>query len=93
MQGIALVGVFLRIAPFAEEAELARETLLAAVGERLGRFFGKRGRAVVDANLELVAAAYEGVIDVSEAVGLPAGAEQSLTIVPKQTRSLIGATT
>jgi pyruvate-ferredoxin/flavodoxin oxidoreductase len=93
MQGIALVGVFLRIAPFAEEAELARETLLAAVGERLGRFFGKRGRAVVDANLELVAAAYEGVIDVSEGVGLPAGAEQSLTIVPKQTRSLIGATT
>ncbi len=60
MQGIALVGVFLRVAPFAAEAGLDREGLLAAVGERLGRFFGKRGQAVIDANLELVAAAYDG---------------------------------
>jgi pyruvate-ferredoxin/flavodoxin oxidoreductase len=92
MQGIALVGVFLRVAPFAAEAGLDREALLVAVGERLGRFFGKRGRSVVDANLDLVAAAYDGVIDVSDALGLPAGIERQVTVVPRQSTSVIGVT-
>jgi pyruvate-ferredoxin/flavodoxin oxidoreductase len=91
MQGIALVGVFLRVAPFAEEAGLDRAAVLAAVGERLGRFFGKRGRAVIDANLELVAAAYDGLIDVSEALRLPAGIERHVTVIPEASTSLIGA--
>jgi pyruvate-ferredoxin/flavodoxin oxidoreductase len=91
MQGIALVGVFLRVAPFAAEAGLDRPALLAAVGERLGRFFGKRGRAVVDANLELVAAAYDSLIDVSQALGLPVGVEHHVTVYTQPT-CLIGAT-
>jgi pyruvate-ferredoxin/flavodoxin oxidoreductase len=90
MQGVALVGVFLRVAPFASEAGMGRDALLLAVGDRLGRFFGKRGRAVVDANLELVAAAYDGVIDVSEALRLPAGVERHLTSISSHSWSLIG---
>jgi hypothetical protein len=90
MQGIALVGVFLRVTPFASEAGLGRDEVLTAVGDRLGRFFGKRGRAVVDANLELVTAAYDGVIDISEALGLPAGVERHLTTVRTEPKSLIG---
>jgi len=36
------------------------------------RFFGKRGDAVIDANLAMVAAAYDSLIDVSAAVtGVP----------------------
>jgi pyruvate-ferredoxin/flavodoxin oxidoreductase len=91
MQGIALVGVFLRVSPFAAEAGLDRQALLAAVGERLGRFFGKRGRAVIDANLELVAAAYDGLIDVSAELGLPAGIERGVTVIREESSSLIGA--
>ena len=68
MQGVALVGVFLRLAPFAAEAGLDREALLDAVRQRLGRFFGKRGAAVVEANLAVVAAAYDRVIDVTAAL-------------------------
>ncbi|HYL39807.1 MAG TPA: 2-oxoacid:acceptor oxidoreductase family protein, partial [Candidatus Binatus sp.] len=49
MQGVALVGVFLRVSPFAQRAGLDRDQLLMAVRERLGRFFGKRGGSVVDA--------------------------------------------
>ena len=56
----------------------------------MGRFFGKRGRAVVDANLELVGAAYDGVLDVSQALGLPAGVERHLTAVRIEPKSLIG---
>ena len=73
MQGVALVGVFLRVSPFAARAGLDREALLAAVRDRLGRFFGKRGGSVVDANLAVIAEAYDGLIDVSAALGLPTG--------------------
>ncbi|HEX5013509.1 MAG TPA: 2-oxoacid:acceptor oxidoreductase family protein [Candidatus Limnocylindrales bacterium] len=68
MQGVALVGVFLRVSPFARAAGLDRAALLEQVRARLGRFFGKRGSAVVDANLAIIAAAYDGLIDVSGAV-------------------------
>ena len=68
MQGVALVGVFLRVAPFAAEAKYNRERLMAEVRKRLGRFYGKRGAAVVDANLELIAEAYDSVIDVTAAL-------------------------
>jgi len=68
MQGVALVGVFLRVSPFAQRAGFDRERLLAATGAALSRFFKKRGAAVVDANLAVVREAYDGVIDVTGAV-------------------------
>jgi pyruvate-ferredoxin/flavodoxin oxidoreductase len=71
MQGVALVGVFLRVAPFAERAGLDRTSLLAAVRERLGRFFGKRGANVVEANMAVITRAYDELIDVTAAIGAP----------------------
>jgi pyruvate-ferredoxin/flavodoxin oxidoreductase len=68
MQGVALVGVFLRVSPFAAAAGYERDRLLSAVRERLGRFYGKRGTAVIEANLELIAEAYDTAIDVSAAL-------------------------
>jgi len=68
MQGVALVGVFLRVAPFAGRAGLDRTALLAAVRERLDRFYGKKGGVVVDANLAVIEAAYDHLVDVSGAV-------------------------
>jgi hypothetical protein len=46
-----------------------RAALLAAVRVQLGRFFGKRGGSVVDANLEVIAEAWDGLIDVTAAIG------------------------
>ncbi len=68
MQGVALVGVFLRLTPFAARAKLAGEPLMDAVRDRLTRFFGKRGERVVDANLAVIREAYDGVIDVTAAI-------------------------
>jgi pyruvate-ferredoxin/flavodoxin oxidoreductase len=65
MQGVALVGVFLRVAPFAAAAGMGRHRLLEAVGDRLGRFFGKRGANVVRANLAVIGEAWDGLIDVT----------------------------
>jgi len=68
MQGVALVGVFLRVSPFAARAGYDRDRLLDAVRGQLGRFFGKRGPSVVDANLEVIAEAWDGLIDVTGAI-------------------------
>jgi pyruvate-ferredoxin/flavodoxin oxidoreductase len=78
MQGVALVGVFLRVTPFAGEAGLGRDALMAEVAERLARFFGKRGNEILKANLAVIAAAYDEVIDVTGALvasSLPAPIE------------------
>ena len=68
MQGVALVGVFLRLAPFAARAGYDRARLLEAVGDQLGRFFGKRGTSVVAANLAVIAEAWDGLIDVTASI-------------------------
>ena len=68
MQGVALVGVFLRVSPFAARAGLDRETLKDEVHKALYRFFGKRGGAVVEANAAVISEAYDSVIDVTAAV-------------------------
>jgi pyruvate-ferredoxin/flavodoxin oxidoreductase len=68
MQGVALVGVFLKVSPFAERAGLDRPALRDAVRTNLTRFFGKRGTSVVDANLAVIDGAYDGVIDVTAAL-------------------------
>jgi pyruvate-ferredoxin/flavodoxin oxidoreductase len=68
MQGVALGGVFLRVSPFAGRPGHDREALLGAVRERLGRFFGKRGGAVIEANLAVISEAYDGLIDVTAAI-------------------------
>jgi pyruvate-ferredoxin/flavodoxin oxidoreductase len=68
MQGVALVGVFLRVTPFAREAGLDRDALMAEVEARLGRFFGKRGAETLRSNLAVIAAAYDTVLDVTGAL-------------------------
>ena len=74
MQGVALVGVFLRVAPFAERAGLNRDELMEGVRTQLRRFFGKRGTSVTEANLAVIAEAWDGLIDVTAEIGVPAAA-------------------
>jgi pyruvate-ferredoxin/flavodoxin oxidoreductase len=89
MQGVALVGVFLRATRFAGDAGLDRAGVLAAVGSKLRRFYGKQGEAVISANLEVIGRAFDGLIDVTASLGLPAGVDRSMTIVHEQTRDLV----
>ena len=44
---------------------------MTAVEDRLGRFFGKRGRAVVEGNLAVIGAAYDTVINVTAGIAAP----------------------
>ena len=69
MQGVALVGVFLRLAPFAQRLGFSDAALFDALGDVLRRYFGKRGSSVVDANLEVIREAYASLIDITSASG------------------------
>ena len=77
---LSIVGLQKAVTDVAERAGLDRAGVLEAVRTHLGRFFGKRGGAVVDANMAVIEQAYDGVIDVTAAIagaapsgGAPAG--------------------
>jgi pyruvate-ferredoxin/flavodoxin oxidoreductase len=81
MQGVAMAGVFLRISPFVERAGLDRTALFAAVRAQLARFFGKRGGAVVDANLAVIEAAYDSVMNVTGELAAAASARPAIALL------------
>lgn len=64
MQGIVLLGVFLRVAPFVERRGLGETELFAGVERSLRRFFGKRGETVIQENLRAVRRGWTEVIEV-----------------------------
>ncbi len=70
MQGIVLLGIFLRITPFQAELALSEEAVFRGVEKSLRKYFGKRGERVVQDNLEAVRRGYHEVIEVPRAVML-----------------------
>ncbi|MFQ5917219.1 MAG: 2-oxoacid:acceptor oxidoreductase family protein, partial [Candidatus Binatia bacterium] len=72
MQGIVLLGVFLRVAPFIQQRRLSEEELFASVEKSLRKFFGKHGEQVVQDNLTAVRRGYREVLEVPRQVIVPA---------------------
>jgi pyruvate-ferredoxin/flavodoxin oxidoreductase len=64
MQGIVLVGVLLRVAPFVQRRGLSDAELFAGVERSLRRYFGKRGEAVIQENLAAVRRGYQELLEV-----------------------------
>jgi pyruvate-ferredoxin/flavodoxin oxidoreductase len=68
MQGIVLLGVFLRVTPFQKELALSDEEVFRGVEKSLRKYFGKRGDRVVQDNLLAVRRGYQEVIEVPQSV-------------------------
>lgn len=68
MQGIVLLGIFLRFTPFRERLGLSEEDLLKGVEKSLRKYFGRRGEQVVQDNLKAVRRGYEEVFEVPREV-------------------------
>jgi pyruvate-ferredoxin/flavodoxin oxidoreductase len=64
MQGIVLLGVFLRVTPFRSEFGMSEDELFKGVERSIRKYFGKRGETVVRANLEAVRRGYYEVMEV-----------------------------
>ncbi len=58
MQGIVLLGVFLKLTPYSETSGMSDDEVYAGVEEALRRYFGKRGEQVVQDNLTCVKRGY-----------------------------------
>jgi len=54
MQGIVLLGAFLRLTPYTRDAEMSAEHVYVGVEKALRKYFGKRGDQVVKDNLDCV---------------------------------------
>jgi pyruvate-ferredoxin/flavodoxin oxidoreductase len=68
MQGIVLLGIFLRVVPFVKQKRLSDEALFAAVEKSLRKFFGNRGKQVVQDNLRAVSRGYREVFEVPRTI-------------------------
>ena len=68
MQGIVLLGVFLRCAPFREEMGLDDATVMARVEQALRHYFGNLPDDVLAANNRCVHRGYEAVRELSRAL-------------------------
>jgi pyruvate-ferredoxin/flavodoxin oxidoreductase len=68
MQGIVLLGVFLRVTPFAEQSGISEVDLFKGVEKALRKYFGKRGERVVQDNLNAVARGYRELLEIPREV-------------------------
>jgi pyruvate-ferredoxin/flavodoxin oxidoreductase len=70
MQGIVLLGVFLRVTPFRESLGISDEDLFRGVEKSIRKYFGKRGEQVVRDNMEAVRRGYSESIEIPRSVML-----------------------
>jgi pyruvate-ferredoxin/flavodoxin oxidoreductase len=64
MQGIVLLGAFLKLTPYARESDMTDEQVFAGVEKALRKYFGKRGDRVVQDNLTCVKLGYNQLKEV-----------------------------
>ena len=64
MQGIVLLGAFLKLTPYAQEANMSDEQVHEGVEQALRKYFGKRGERVVHDNLTCVKRGYSELKEV-----------------------------
>lgn len=67
MQGIVLLGAFLKLTPYREKSGMDDEAVYAGVEKALRKYFGKRGEQVVQDNLTCVKRGYREIQEVPPA--------------------------
>jgi pyruvate-ferredoxin/flavodoxin oxidoreductase len=64
MQGVCLVGIFIKVTPFASRSGMSDEQVLGAVEKYIRKYFGKRGETVVQENVKCVREGLKSVMEV-----------------------------
>jgi pyruvate-ferredoxin/flavodoxin oxidoreductase len=68
MQGIVLLGAFLRLTPYARLSQMADAQVFEGVEKALRKYFGKQGEQVVKDNLTCVTRGYQEIKEIPQAV-------------------------
>jgi pyruvate-ferredoxin/flavodoxin oxidoreductase len=66
MQGIVLLGGFLKLTPYAREGGMTDDHVYEGVEKALRKYFGKRGDRVVQDNLTCVKRGYQELREVPQ---------------------------
>jgi pyruvate ferredoxin oxidoreductase beta subunit len=72
MQGIVLLGAFLRLTPFQEKAGFSKQQLFDSLEKVIRKYFGRRGEQVVADNMAAARRGYEEVREVTPRAEVPA---------------------
>ena len=70
MQGIVLLGAFLKLTPYGRKSDMTAEQVYAGVEKALRKYFGKRGERVVQDNLKAVSRGYLELMEIPKDVML-----------------------
>jgi pyruvate-ferredoxin/flavodoxin oxidoreductase len=68
MQGIVLLGVFLRATPFFDRSGQSQEQLFERIEAAVRKYFGRRGEQVVQDNLRAIRRGFDEVIEIPASV-------------------------
>jgi pyruvate-ferredoxin/flavodoxin oxidoreductase len=68
MQGIILLGAFLKLTPYAKQSQMTDEQVYEGVEKALRKYFGKRGDRVVQDNLTCVKRGYSEMKEIPPAI-------------------------
>jgi pyruvate-ferredoxin/flavodoxin oxidoreductase len=68
MQGIVLLGGFLKLTPYAKDSGMSDEEVYAGVEKALRKYFGKRGDRVVQDNLTCVKRGYSEMQEIPQSL-------------------------
>jgi pyruvate-ferredoxin/flavodoxin oxidoreductase len=68
MQGIVLLGAFLRLTPYAKQSHMSDDHVYEGVEKALRKYFGKRGDRVVQDNLDCVKRGYGTMKEIPPAI-------------------------
>jgi pyruvate-ferredoxin/flavodoxin oxidoreductase len=68
MQGIVLLGAFLKLTPYGRQSGMTDAQVYAGVEKALRKYFGKRGERVVQDNMKCVMRGYEDLREVPQAL-------------------------
>jgi pyruvate-ferredoxin/flavodoxin oxidoreductase len=80
MQGIVLLGVFLRVTPFQSQVGIGEKQLFQGIEKSLRKYFGRRGENVIQDNLKAVWRGYHELIEVPREVMLSTAATDKVAV-------------
>jgi pyruvate-ferredoxin/flavodoxin oxidoreductase len=68
MQGIVLLGAFLKLTPYSKESNMSDDQVYAGVEKALRKYFGKRGDRVVQDNLTCVKLGFSDMKEIPQSI-------------------------
>ena len=68
MQGIVLLGAFLKLTPYAKESNMSDDQVYAGVEKALRKYFGKRGEQIVKDNMTCIKRGYGEMQEIPQGI-------------------------